>query len=99
MLIHSRSQNPVYYDLETNSNTDKTTHNIYLLLAEPRRIRFTAGEDLDFDSRLNRFGVVVVVVVGRSLDEEALERLPLPTEREVVFRLLTDGLGPLKGDR
>ena len=78
---------------------------IYLLLAEPRRIRFTAlppGED--FDSRLNRFGVVVVVVVvvvGRSLDEEALERLPLRTEREVVVvvRPLTDGLEPPKEDR
>ena len=99
-------------DLQTNSNTyNKPTHTIYLLLAEPRRIRFTAlppGEDFDFDSRLNRFGVVVVVVVvvvvivvvGRSLDEEALERLPLRTEREVVvFRLLTDGLEPPKEDR
>ena len=91
-------------DLQTNRITYKTTHTIYLLLAEPRRIRFTAlppGED--FDSRLNRFGVVVVVVVvvvGRSLDEEALERLPLRTEREVVvFRPLTDGLKPPKEDR
>ena len=83
-----------------------------MLLAEPRRIRFTAlppGEDFDFDSHLNRFGVVVVVVVlvvvvvvvdGRSLDEEAIERLPLRTDREVVvFRLLTDGLEPPKEDR
>ena len=93
-------------DLQTNSNTYKTTHTIYLLLAEPRRIRFTAlppGEDFDFDSRLNRFGVVVVVVVvvvGRSLDEEAQERLTLRTEREVaVYRQLTDWLEPPKEDR
>jgi len=67
------------------------------------------GEDFDFDSHLNRFGVVVVVVVlvvvvvvvdGRSLDEEAIERLPLRTDREVVvFRLLTDGLEPPKEGR
>ena len=48
----------------------KTTHNIYLLLAEPRLIRFPAlppGEDFNFDSRFNRFGVVVVVVSSSSL--------------------------------
>ena len=48
-------------DLQTNSNTYKTTHTIYLLLAEPRRKRFTSlppGEDFDFDSPLNRFGIL-----------------------------------------
>ena len=66
------------------------------------------GEDFNFSSRLNRLGVVIVVVVvvvvvhvdGRSLDEEAIKRLPLRTDREVVvFRLLIDGLEPPKEDR
>ena len=58
-------------DLQTNSRSFHTQHdifddesmNIYLLLAEPRKVRFTAlppGKDFNFDSRLNRFGVVVV---------------------------------------
>ena len=66
------------------------------------------GEDFNFDSRFNRFGVVIVVVVvavvvvvlvGRSLDEEVLGRLSLRTEREAVFRPLNEGLEPPKVDR
>ena len=60
------------------------------------------GEDFDFDSRLNRFGVevvvvVVVVIVGRALDEEVLGRVPLRTAREAVFDHLLKGLSPRKG--
>ena len=87
-----RNNRVLSIDLQTNSNTYKTTHTIYLLIAEPRRIRFTTlppGEDFDFDLRLNRFGVVVVVVVvvvvGRPLDKEALERLTLRAKREVAM--------------
>ena len=42
---------------------------------------------------------MVVVGIGLFVDEEALERLPLRTERKVVFRPLTEGLGSPKEDR
>ena len=70
--------------VQTNRNTYKTIQNRYLLLAEPRRIRFTplppGGDSISIPA-CNRFGVVVVVVVvfvvvvvvGTPLDEEALE--------------------------
>ena len=78
----------MYHDLQTIV----TTHTITTYYAEPHGIRSSAlppGDELLFDSRLNRCRVVVVVVVvvvgvvGRSSSEEALERLSLRIVRNL----------------